>query len=287
MQNPSDKRAPADRLTAQQVIARIQAQVGVPWREPTCDTFKAGEPAAPVRGIAVAMMATMDVLRQAAAAGANLVITHEPTFYEHLENCAALAADHDAVLAEKQAFVAAHGLVVWRFHDYWHRRRPDGITEGMVGALGWHPFQDADHAPRFTLPATTLDALASEVARKLGACCLRVVGDPGLRLTRAALMPGAPGSLDQMRTLARSDVEVLLTGETREWETVEYARDAWQQGRHKALIVIGHVPSEEAGMLACVPWLRSFLPANLPVSYIPAADPFWGPSLGGAHVPAT
>ena len=55
------------RLTARQVIERIQKHVGVTWREPTVDTFKAGNPDAPVTGIAVTMMATLNVLQRAAA----------------------------------------------------------------------------------------------------------------------------------------------------------------------------------------------------------------------------
>src|SRR4051812_21784306 len=68
-------------LTAQQVVDRIRAGVGVPWRDTTVDTFKAGAPATVVTGIATTVMATVDVLRRAAAARQNLIITHEPTFY--------------------------------------------------------------------------------------------------------------------------------------------------------------------------------------------------------------
>jgi len=66
--------------TAQEIVAAIQQHVGVPWKTPTVDTFKAGNPDTPVTGIAVTMMATLDVLQRAAANGQNLVITHEPTF---------------------------------------------------------------------------------------------------------------------------------------------------------------------------------------------------------------
>src|SRR5215469_13123332 len=72
-------------LTAREIISRIQAQVGVPWQSETVDTFKAGNPDEPVTGVALTMMATMDVLELAAASGKNLVITHEPTFYNHLD----------------------------------------------------------------------------------------------------------------------------------------------------------------------------------------------------------
>ena len=36
-----------------------------------------------MQGIATTMMATLDVMKRAAAAGKNMVITHEPTFYSH------------------------------------------------------------------------------------------------------------------------------------------------------------------------------------------------------------
>jgi len=115
------------RPTAQALIDRIQKNVGVAWSTPTVDTFKAGDPSTPITGIAVTMMATLDVIQRAAASDKNLVITHEPTFYSHLDNTADLEKHNDAVLAEKQAFIRDHHMVVWRFHDHWHRRKPDGI----------------------------------------------------------------------------------------------------------------------------------------------------------------
>jgi hypothetical protein len=71
--------------TAREVVAAIQEHVGIPWEKETVDTFKAGNPDTPVTGIAVTMMATLDVLQRAAAKGQNFVITHEPTFYNHLD----------------------------------------------------------------------------------------------------------------------------------------------------------------------------------------------------------
>jgi len=117
-----------ERLTAREVVARIQQQVGVPWQSDAVDTFKAGNPDTPVTGIAVTMMATLDVLQRAAAAGDNLIITHEPTFFDHLDTSDQLPEkDSDPVLVEKRQFIEKHGLVVWRFHDHWHARTPDGI----------------------------------------------------------------------------------------------------------------------------------------------------------------
>jgi hypothetical protein len=45
-------------ITAREVVAQIQQQIGLPWKPETVDTFKAGNPDNPVTGIAVTMMAT-------------------------------------------------------------------------------------------------------------------------------------------------------------------------------------------------------------------------------------
>lgn len=256
----------AENLTARQVIEAIQKQVGVPPPADTVDTFKAGNPDEPVIGIAVTMMATYDVLERAAAAGDNLVITHEPTFYNHRDTTADLA-----VLKAKQDFIRDHHLVVWRFHDGWHQRRPDGILTGMTKAIGW-PNQQL-----ITVPATSVNDLAATLKSKLGIRILRVVGDENLQVTKIALLPGAAGSKRQIDLLERPDVEVLVIGETPEWETVEYAADAASEGKHKVLIILGHIPSEQAGMQECAEWLKTFLPKTK-IDFVAAREPFWTPA---------
>ncbi len=268
--------APAAPPTAQQIIERIQKNVGVPWTTPTVDTFKAGDPQTPVTGVAVTMMATLDVIERAAAAGKNLVITHEPTFYSHMDQTDTLEKQHDAVLAEKEAFIREHHMVVWRFHDHWHQRRPDGILEGMTKALGWQSFTTAAAPDLFTIPQSSLNNLADETRRKLSVTVERVVGDPEMKVTRVALLPGAAGSARQIQLLERDDVETLVIGETPEWETVEYVADATTEHKHKALIILSHIPSEQAGMENCAEWLKKFV-TDVPVEFIAAKQPFWMP----------
>src|SRR5499433_52254 len=70
-------------LTAGQVVDRIKANVGIPWRAQTVDNIIAGAAETPVKGIATTMMATLDVIQRAAASGKNMVITHESTFFSH------------------------------------------------------------------------------------------------------------------------------------------------------------------------------------------------------------
>jgi putative NIF3 family GTP cyclohydrolase 1 type 2 len=265
--------AQARRITARELVAEIQKQVGVEWKKDTVDTFKAGNPDAPVTGVAVTMMATMDVLQRASAKGLNFVITHEPTFYAHLDTPEGIP-ESDAVWAEKRAFIEKHGMVVWRFHDHWHMRKPDGIEAGNVHALGWEKFLRPDNQYLFVIPETTLKELAKQVSEKLGSSVVRVVGDPGIKITKVGFSPGAAGSQREIRALEQDDVQVLLVGETREWETVEYVADAVSEGRKKALIVIGHIPSEQPGMEECARWLKGFV-KDVPVEFMPAKQPFW------------
>ena len=263
-------------ITAQQIIDRIQKEVGVPWQAQTVDTFKAGDPNTAVTGVAVTMMATFDVLQRAAAAGKNLVITHEPTFYSHQDGIADLEKQNDPVLAAKEAFIREHHMVVWRFHDHWHRHQPDGIQLGMTKALGWEKFQSAENAHLFTLPETTLGELAASLKQKLGISVMRVVGDRGMKVTKVALIPGAAGPQVQIKALERGDVEVLIIGEVPEWETVEYVDDANAARQRKALIMLTHIPSEQAGMEECTRWLKGFV-TEVPVEFVPAKQPFWEP----------
>jgi putative NIF3 family GTP cyclohydrolase 1 type 2 len=261
------------RITAREVVAEIQKQVGVEWQKETVDTFKAGDPDTPVTGIAVTMMATMDVLQRASAKGLNFVITHEPTFYAHLDTPEGMP-ESDPVWAEKRAFIEKHGMVVWRFHDHWHMRKPDGIETGMVRSLGWEKFQNSGNQYLFVIPETTVKKLAEEVSNKLDSPVVRVVGKPEMKVTKVGFSPGAAGFERETHALERDDVQVLLVGETREWETVEYVADAATQRRNKALIVIGHVPSEQPGMEECTRWLKGFV-KTVPVEFVPAKQPFW------------
>ena len=266
----SQQKAP----TAAQIIAQIQKETKVSWKGQTVDIFKAGDPETPVTGIITAMFATMDILKQAVAKGCNLIITHEPTFYNHLDDTVAFVETHDPVYTEKRKYIEDHNLVIWRFHDHIHMMNPDAIIAGVVHKLGWEKYQVKPGISYFVIPETGIMDLATTVKKSLGISMLRVIGDPDFKVTKVAFAPGAPGSEMQMAALAREDVEVLLIGESREWETIEYARDATEKGKHKAMIILGHVPSEEAGMEECARWLKTFI-KEVPVNYIQTPEPFW------------
>ena len=261
-------------LTAADVVQRIKDRVGIPWRAQTVDNVVAGAPETRVRGIATTMMATLDVIQRAAKAGRNLVITHEPTFFSHQDTTEPFA--QDAAYQFKTAFMREHDMVVFRFHDHWHAMRPDGIAFGMARELGWEKNRVADSQREFTFDGVPLSKLADQIRDRLGARTVRVVGDPALPVNRVAASWGYYTFSATNLVMARPEVDLFVVGETREWETVEYVQDMIASGRKKALIVIGHVASEQAGMKYCAEWLKGFV-SEVPIEFVAASEPFWTP----------
>jgi putative NIF3 family GTP cyclohydrolase 1 type 2 len=151
--------------------------------------------------------------------------------------------------------------------------QPDGIRTGLLKVLGWRQADGVESPRILDIPPIRLDELAATLKVKLGIDMVRVIGKPEMVCRRVSLDPGAISGRWQIDRLAREGVDASICGEINEWETCEYARDAVLQGRHKALIVLGHANSEEAGMKWLVEWLSPLVP-GVPITHVPAGDPF-------------
>lgn len=258
-------------MTAQDIVARIQKKLqeqGIAWRAQTVDTFKAGAPETEVKGIATTGMATFDLLRRAAAAGKNFVVTHEPTFYNHTDQTTGL--ENDATYEAKQRFIKDHNMVIFRFHDHAHALRPDPLVAGSARMLGWTQYASPTEPRLYVLPPTTLRALAADIARRLNGRAIRVAGDPDMAVSRIALGPGYGVPL------LTAAVDVSVGGESPEaGGNAEYVSDAAAAGQKKGMILLGHMLSEDFGMKEVGDWFRTFLP-DVPIEWVPAGEPFAG-----------
>jgi putative NIF3 family GTP cyclohydrolase 1 type 2 len=257
--------------TVQQIIDLILKEVpGAPIAQ-TVDTIKSGSTDQKVTSIVTTMFATIDVIKQTAASGANFIIAHEPTFYNHQDDTAWLKQDE--VYQYKMDLLNKHQIAVWRFHDAWHMHKPDGILTGVLQALGWEGYVQKEEPNLLVIPSITLKDLAVYTKRKLGIQQVRVIGNTSQNCTRVALLPGAAGGKRQIEFIQKTKPDVLICGEVSEWETAEYVRDANLMGQQRSLIVLGHAVSEEAGMQYLVQWLQPKLP-GLPIQHIPSKNPF-------------
>jgi putative NIF3 family GTP cyclohydrolase 1 type 2 len=271
--------------TAQEVVDRLKQKLGIEWKADGVDTFKAGDPMTPVKGIATSAMATLDVLKQAVKAGANFVITCEPTFYSRSDSAApsggrrGVPAAPDPIFTAKNEFIRKNQLVVWRFSDHWRQRIPDPLSIGLADTLGWGKLrakaQEKDPR-RIDISPTTLEALVSDLKKKLDSRGgIRVVGDPKLTVAKIGLLPGTTTVQNALGLFPF--VDAIIAGEVREWETVELARDQVTAGERKSLVLLGRVVSENPGMNECAKWLKDVVP-EIRTTWIPVDDPYWRPA---------
>lgn len=275
--------------TAREVADRIREQLGGSWEAGTVDGFKAGDPQARVTGIVTTALASMQVLRSAVKLRANLVITSEPTYFSKADTPTApvrrppgapIEAElpqpqPDPVFQAKAAYIRDHGLVVLRLNEHWFAQQPNPFRSAMAASLGWSKvIGKADTGP-IAVPETSLEALANHVKQGLGSNGgIRVVGDPRLRVRGVGLLPGSTPVQASLQLLPQ--VDAIIAGEVREWESVEYVRDTVALGGGKALILVGRIVSEEPGMKACAAWLKPLVPA-VPTTWCSAGDPYWRP----------
>lgn len=258
-------------MTIQQAIDRIISSVpGAPFSD-TVDTVKAGDPSQEITGVLVSFLATCEVIDQAVQLGANLIITHEPTFYNHLDTTDWLS-QHPSYVA-KRRLIDESGVVIWRFHDYLHSLPPDSTFMGLLKELNWEANGSPEQPYLCSIHPVTLLELGQWVKNRLGLQTIRVAGDLTSQCERVALLPGFPPAEFQMGSLGEAGADVLITGEIHEWEVSEYVRDATHLGYRKGLIVLGHAASEEPGLRLIIPWLEERLP-GIAIRFVPTGSPF-------------
>jgi putative NIF3 family GTP cyclohydrolase 1 type 2 len=260
-------------LTVSQVIERILADVPGGKLTETVDTLKSGSGDQVVTGIVTTMFATVKVIEAAAKLKANFIIAHEPTFYNHLDDINWV--ENNAIVKQKKELLEKYQITVWRFHDYWHRMKPDGITHGVLLKTGWLAY-NPNEGNLIQIPAQPLDDIIRHLKESLGIPHLRFIGDKSSLCSIIALLPGAGGGQNQLKKLIAGKADLLIVGESSEWETPEYIRDARAFGKPVSMIVLGHAYSEEPGMEWLVQWLQPKVP-GIRITHIASGEPFtWG-----------
>jgi putative NIF3 family GTP cyclohydrolase 1 type 2 len=264
--------AQAGTLTVRDVMARMAQHVGVKPRYPNADTIKIGSPDERVTGITTTFMSTLDLLQRSRAAGNNFVVSHEPTFWSSSDVVSDLR--DDALYREKVEFCQKNHMVIMRYHDAWHAHKPDGIFTGFNQWTGWDKylsqFPGEARGNYYALPATTAGEVVKHLAKTINQKSIRLVGDPSTPVSKA----GFVGHYIAQCMVVAPKVDLVIAGESREWECAEYMRDAVALGKKKAYIQLSHEGMEEAGMDNCAKWMSEFI-TEVPVKFIPSGDPFW------------
>ena len=257
-------------FTGRQFVERLVSIWDSPPPDGTVDRFVAGDPDGIVTGIATTFTASMDCLHEAVRRNVNLIITHEPTLFNHLDELT--FNEGDPVARAKLEFVKEHGLMVYRFHDLMHRVRPDLIHEGVRLRCDWPlPVRDARGINIVRTAAKPLAELAAFLRERTGGKAVRYIGDPLQLCGTLALCLGSPCYDTQLRAFANPEVDTVVIGECAEWAAGEYVRDACACGRRLGMVLLGHRNSEEAGMA----WIgkQIALRLNVDIDHLVVEDP--------------
>lgn len=237
--------------------------------ESTVDWLLYGDYHTEVTGIVTAFSMSHYILDKAASLGANLIITHEGVSYSHDHDFKRLLS-HDSVWNEKEKSIHSSRMNIFRFHDYWHHYKPDGITNGLLQVLNWQEYV-VKHQPSYAIveiPCMTMSDMIDYIKLQLNIPYVRALYHPNVKCRRIGVLVGYRGNGKTVIPLfEKENLDLVIYGEGPEWETPEYVRDAIYQKKYKALIVLGHAESELSGMWTLKNHLKSIFP-NIEVHHL-------------------
>lgn len=271
-------------MTVKEVIDGMLKKTGVEPlpHDKTCDHLMTGSYDIEVKKIVTTFMATVEVIKKAIDIGANLIITHEPTWFTGKDTTDWLK--DDPVYHSKKELIDKYNIAIWRFHDHMHMAKEDGIYRGFDIEFGWgdYKIENPDSMKCFgtcyQLPETTLEELCIFFKEKLDMQVVQIVGNPKMRVERVSVLVGG-GSLGlgteemPMVLMNENNLDLLICGEITEWTTTAYIRDAAQLGFNKGMLVLGHERSEEPGMKHLGSWMEDIVP-DIEIHFIDSKEPF-------------
>lgn len=236
----------------------------VNW-EGSCDGFKAGAPETDVTGIAVAWQSTLPNLQRAVDMGCNLFITHEPTYYVHMDNQPEVF--NHAYAADKKRFVERSGITIYRCHDVWDMVPEIGVRDSWAAGLGF-PHAGAIQVSGYHTTHTftgTAGLLARKVlqhTKELGQTHVQLLGDPEQPVHVVATGTGAVTDFHTMMRMG-ADAMIMTDDGMSYWSAGSQAVDAGIP-----LVVVNHAAAEEWGIRNLAKYIARTFP-EVPVQHIP------------------
>jgi putative NIF3 family GTP cyclohydrolase 1 type 2/RimJ/RimL family protein N-acetyltransferase len=240
----------------------------VAWDRGTCDGFKHGDPEAEVTGIAVTWQALQSTLEEVHARGHNLVITHEPTFYSHMDDDDTMRATPPARL--KAEFLDRTGMVVYRCHDLWDIYPEVGVVDSWSAFLGLgEPIARERYYNLHSVPETPAWELVGRIARcvaPLGQQAVLFVGSQWQMVHRLAVGTGA---ITNVRRMVEMGADIVLATDD---GTTLWRDGAWMVDLGIPLMLVNHTTAE-------IPGIRN-LAAHLAQRFPGVPCEFLGPTCG-------
>jgi len=238
-------------------------------KERTCDGWKFGDPDLELRGIGVTWMGTASAIKEAGEKRVNLLVVHEPLFYENQPGWTTIPSASKPVNIARRTALEEYGIAVYRCHDGWDTYPEMGIVDSWAAALGLGDrVAGTAGAPVYKIREAKLGELAKKINEIMGLDGVRVVGDLGRVVSMVGLGIGAWGSIGILERLLLAGAEVMIVGETTDWSTIRAAVDSGM-----AIIETSHATSENFGVWNLAERLKAVF-SPVPVHYCEVGCPW-------------
>lgn len=260
-------------MQAKQVMEHFR-QVGtwVDW-DKTCDRFLHGSEDTEVTGIATTWMATKKVVEQAAAKGLNLIVSHEPIFFDSPapRGFQGTSAGEE-VMAAKRALLDENVITVVRCHDVWDRMPEIGIPDAWADFLGFptEPRQVESFNKVCLIDSMTVGQVGKQVldkVKQLGQDWVLFLGDRDKPVKRMAVGTGAITRLPEMLELG-IDLALLTDDGMNNWTAGHFSADSGLP-----ILIVNHATSEKPGMRKMADYLQATF-SHVPVEYLDVEFPY-------------
>ena len=224
-------------------------------------------------GIVTTIYPSIAVIEKAHQEGANLIVSHEATFWNRGDKQDWLA-DYPTY-QEKAALLKEYGITVWRFHDYIHSGVPwqgewvDGIFYGLISELEWEPYvagYENERPHYIRLPKTPTRELAQYIIDKFNYNGLRCVGDldgysENIMIATTHVFGPKENDDAELRRFEEHNIDTYLSMELTDFTLSIFIKDSASLGHNRRALCVGHFNLEEPGMKWCA---EKYFPTILP-----------------------
>jgi len=244
-------------MIARNILEHFLSRADWVDRNNTVDRIIVGDPEAEIRSCLVTWMPGFDALREAVKRGVDLVICHEPTFWDHLDR----DPRKNPRSTEKLDFIEGNGIVIIRIHDSWDRWPEVGIPwawarflglEGCPVEIGAKGYQH-----RYDIDLVMLDDFAAGIARRcasLGEPMVQVSGRPETMVSRIGIGTGCGCQIEAYLAMG-CDCSVVCDDGGSYWSGIQMAKDLGHP-----VIRVNHGTSEEPGMVTLTRYVNEAMP---------------------------
>jgi putative NIF3 family GTP cyclohydrolase 1 type 2 len=221
----------------------------------TVDRIIDGDPDADVDRCLVTWMPSFKALRFMVDRDFRLLICHEPTFWNHLDD---RAGKDNQKSEEKLAYIQDHGIVIVRNHDCWDRWPNVGIPWAWAAFLGLgnrpNKVSPDGYQHRYDIDPVPLETFARHVAERctgIGEPLVQVTGDSSQMVSRIGIGTGCGCDISTYQQMD-CDCSIVCDDGSCYWAEIQRAEDC-----EHPVIRVNHGTSEEPGMVTLTDYINA------------------------------